>query len=130
MSLRETILSVAKYYPDYLEKKVNDSNNPVHKLVTKEFPSLLKEIIGEKRPYVTKGSTGNTNITYAPWVAAFDPLITTSATDGYYFVYLYSVDLKRLYISLGVGVTEFENHFGNNNKMRGKSSKLPRHMLV
>lgn len=120
MSLRETILSVAKTFPDYFEKKVNDSNHPVHKLVTKEFPSLLKGIIGEKTPYITKGSTGNTNVTYAPWIAAYDPLITTSATDGYYFVYLYSVDLKRLYISLGVGVTEFQNHFGNNNKMRGK----------
>jgi len=120
MSLRETISSISKGYPVYLQKKTNDKSDPIHSLVTKNFPNQIKQIIGSGNSHITKGSTGATNITYAPWIAAFDPLITKTATDGYYVVYLFSTDLKRLYLSIGIGVTKFEKYYGDNKKMRQK----------
>jgi hypothetical protein len=47
----------------------------------------------------------------APWIATFDTRITSSAAQGYYFVYLYSVDMKSLFLCFGLGTTQFNEAF-------------------
>lgn len=63
-------------------------------------PSLLVE-----------GSPGKGNWTYVPWIAVFDPLVTKSAQEGHYVVYLYSADMKRLYLSINQGTTRVREEF-------------------
>lgn len=55
--------------------------------------------------YVVKGSVGKGRLTSCPWVAIMDKNETTSTQKGVYLVFLFSSDLKHLYLSLGQGVT-------------------------
>lgn len=41
----------------------------------------------------------------------FNPAITTTATRGYYVVYLFSADMARLYLTLNQGTTAIEQEF-------------------
>ncbi|MCC5858608.1 MAG: DUF3578 domain-containing protein [Ectothiorhodospiraceae bacterium] len=59
-----------------------------------------------------EGSPGKGNWAYVPWIAVFDPVVTTTATRGYYVVYLYSADTQRLYLSLNQGTTAIRDEFG------------------
>lgn len=59
---------------------------------------------------ICKGSAGNGNFAAVPWLALFDPLITTTARDGYYLVFLYSAS-GYLYLSLNQGTTAVRQEF-------------------
>ena len=54
----------------------------------------------ERSPFDSKGGWAE-----IPWVAVFDPVVTTSAMRGHYVVYLFSADMQRLYLSLNQGIT-------------------------
>ena len=41
---------------------------------------------------LVEGSAGAGNWAAVPWISVFDPAITTSATRGYYLVYLFHVN--------------------------------------
>jgi 5-methylcytosine-specific restriction protein A len=58
------------------------------------------------------GSPGKGNWAHVPWVSVFDPVVTTSATRGYYVVYLVSADCRRIYLSLNQGTTAIREEFG------------------
>lgn len=123
MSIRDSIYSVAADYPAYRLKRTVDKEDSTYSRVVNEIPGEIKGIVAGKGEFVVQGSTGQGNITAAPWVAVFDPLITTSATDGYYVVYLFSTKLERIYLSLGIGVEQFEDYYGRNEKMYQKVQK-------
>jgi 5-methylcytosine-specific restriction enzyme A len=42
-----------------------------------------------------------------PWIAVFDPAIITSATRGYYVIYLFHADQPVVRLSLNQGREEF-----------------------
>ncbi|MDZ5606123.1 DUF3578 domain-containing protein [Bacillus pseudomycoides] len=56
--------------------------------------------------YVVTGSVGQGNWAAVPWLAIMNKDITTSTQRGYYIVYLFSEDMKKLYLTLAQGVTE------------------------
>lgn len=56
--------------------------------------------------YVVTGSVGQGNWAAVPWLAIMNKDITTSTQRGYYIVYLFSEDMKQLYLTLAQGVTE------------------------
>ena len=117
MALSDLLINIAESYENYKAEGTVDSSHQAYSLVTRQFPDALKEIITNKRPYKLTGSTGQGNVTPAPWIAIFDKAITDTAQRGYYVVYLYSCDLLRVYLSLALGVTEFESTYGSNRKM-------------
>ena len=41
-----------------------------------------------------------------------DPEVTTTQQTGYYVVYLFSVDMKRVYLSLNQGITYLKDELG------------------
>lgn len=57
-------------------------------------------------------SAGAGNWAAVPWLAVFDPIITTSATRGYYIVYLFSASEPVVYLSLNQGTTAVQEEFG------------------
>lgn len=119
MALSDLLINIAESYENYKAEGTVDSSHQAYSLVTRQFPDALKEIITNERPYKLTGSTGQGNVTPAPWIAIFDKAITDTAQRGYYVVYLYSCDLLRVYLSLALGVTEFESTYGSNRKMLG-----------
>lgn len=60
----------------------------------------------DSNEYNITGSVGQGNWAAVPWIAIMHKNITTSTQRGYYIVYLFSEDMKRVYLTLAQGVTE------------------------
>jgi 5-methylcytosine-specific restriction protein A len=61
---------------------------------------------------VVEGSPGQGNWAAVPWISIFDPAITTSATRGYYVVYLFHTSEPVVHLSLNQGTTTVREEFG------------------
>jgi len=103
--LRSSLLKVMN---EYLDAK----NGPFagHELggtVRTVIPRLLGNLYFiDKNQYTIKGSVGQGNWASVPWVAVMNNQVTTSTQRGYYIVYLFSEDMKSLYLTIAQGVTE------------------------
>jgi 5-methylcytosine-specific restriction protein A len=58
------------------------------------------------------GSPGAGNWAEVPWLAVFEPLVTDTATRGYYLVYLFHTSEPVVYLSLNQGTTIVRQEFG------------------
>ena len=110
-TLPEVVEQIAQGWPEYKSLQNVDSSNLTHQLVADTLPAILEGKLSDTSHIKVHGSTGLGNITAAPWVATFDTRITSSAAQGYYVVYLYSVDMASLYLCFGLGATQFNEAF-------------------
>lgn len=71
---------------------------------------MVKSQILEYIPtgYRVRVSGSSVNIPEIPWVSILNPELTTTTKAGLYIVYLYSADLKTLYLSMNQGYTRHE----------------------
>ena len=120
--IRDLLSTIATLWDPSVEKV--DKRSPIYVAVTKHAREVLKRILGESPRLDAEGSTGRGRQTYAPWVRVFDPMESPSATSGRYVVYLFSVDMRRVYLSLGFGVTEFETALGSGDPYRAELQAL------
>ena len=58
--------------------------------------------------YQIKGSIGTGRVSKCPWVAIMNKKETKSTQSGIYLVFLFSKDLKTVYLSLAQGVTDLK----------------------
>ena len=58
--------------------------------------------------FVVKGSIGKGRLTSCPWLAIMNYRETNSTQKGVYIVFLFSSNLKHVYIALGQGVTKLK----------------------
>ena len=121
-SIRESLKRVSQVYGEYRTNKVTNEKHEAHDLIVNQIPKLIREKIGidKNSELLVKGSTGAGNITLAPWVGLFDKRITSTAQEGYYVVFLFSLDLERVYLSLAFGATQFTRQYGKNKLARTK----------
>jgi len=112
ISIGDLIRRIAAAWPSYHRKMRVDKTDPVYALVTVDFPKALHLYLTNYDNITPEGSTGAGNITAAPWIAFFDRRLTTSATLGYYVVYLFSIDMSAVTLSLAFGTTQFDKQFG------------------
>ncbi|MBS3753203.1 MAG: DUF3578 domain-containing protein, partial [Anaerolineales bacterium] len=75
-----------------------------YKILVKKVPDELRSII-DSEDLDIKGSIGQGNTTYYPWVGIFDERVSTGATNGFYVVFLFSDDFKDLFLTLNQGST-------------------------
>lgn len=59
-----------------------------------------------------KASAGQGVWAAVPWLAFFDPIITETATKGFYVVYLINPDSQTITLSMNQGTTNIYNDFG------------------
>lgn len=90
--------------------------DPIHDLVLYGFKGVIEEWLPNQERWIVKGSDGQGNVIRTPWVAVMDREITTTATQGYYIVYLFEENLKRMYLEIGFGAYQFEQKFGRGKK--------------
>ncbi|MBO6701103.1 MAG: DUF3578 domain-containing protein [Pseudomonadales bacterium] len=109
--IREALEEIAGGWSTYKDLQTVDSSKPIHELVVETLPNILLSKLKDSSYIKVQGSTGLGNITAAPWVATFDTRITRSAAQGYYVVYLYSVDMQSLFLCFGLGATQFNEAF-------------------
>ncbi|NBT32908.1 MAG: DUF3578 domain-containing protein, partial [Rhodobacteraceae bacterium] len=64
-------------------------------------------------PYelTVKSSVGAGVWAAVPWLGFFDPLITETAQEGFYFVYLINPQTEEIILSLNQGATAVFNEF-------------------
>ena len=92
----------------YLQAKRDSiSKHPIAHLVTHEIPTIIRQFhFVNRERYLVEGSVGKGNWAAIPWIAVMDKTVTTSTQRGYYIVYLFSEDMKRVYLTFAQGVTE------------------------
>ncbi|MCL2611203.1 MAG: DUF3578 domain-containing protein [Defluviitaleaceae bacterium] len=69
---------------------------------------LPQELSGR---YKSDGSVGQGNWAEIPWVAIFDESISATAQQGYYIVFLFSADMRKMYLSLNQGYTLYSEEY-------------------
>ena len=66
--------------------------------------------------FILKGSVGQSTWTFVPWFGIFHPLVTSSAQNGFYVVYLVNQKAKTISLSLNQGVKEITDEFGKGRR--------------
>jgi 5-methylcytosine-specific restriction protein A len=62
---------------------------------------------------MVEGSPGAGNWAVVPWIAVFDPSVTTTATRGYYVCYLFHANEPTVHLSINQGTTQTREEFGS-----------------
>ncbi|MGE2624347.1 MrcB family domain-containing protein, partial [Escherichia coli] len=97
-NLREGFLRVMDGYLD--AKKGSAKGHKLAELVRKDITTEIKCLpFMNDSKYIVTGSVGQGNWASIPWIAIMNKDITKSTQRGYYIVYLFSEDMKRLYLT-------------------------------
>lgn len=102
--LRPLLLKVMDGFID--ARRGEFAQHPLGKLLRKQIPVEIRSLDFINEKYHIVGSVGKGNWTTVPWLAIMNKGITTTTQQGYYIVYLYSEDMKRLYLTFAQGVTK------------------------
>lgn len=102
---------------EYSEAKKHAlKRHPLADFIRNDIPSLLEEVIGPNDQYLVQGSPGQGDWAGIPWFAVFDRLITETAQDGFYIVYLVKEDCSGVYVSINQGATTIRDAYGADAK--------------
>lgn len=102
----------ASAYPTL--RSSNFGYNDDTRLITESAPSELYNSLGvDSQEYLIKGSVGQGSWADIPWIAIMHKGITTTTQTGYYIAILFKHDMSGVYVSLGLGWTQFRERFGN-----------------
>ena len=108
--LSQALSNLAMRYSSESQKPFGGSTFAKHVRaeLTREASNLIRDTPFDLQ---VEASVGRGNWAAVPWLAFFDPLITTSATKGYYVVYLINPATKKIFLSLNQGTTEVLEEF-------------------
>ena len=116
MEIRELFSEIMKNYIDTSKREMYNSKSKVYQLVVNDSKNVLEKIIKNfdniEIDIEVKASCGTGSWTYYPWIAIFNPNITRTIQEGVYIVYLFSEDMKRVYLTLNQGYTNLKNQLG------------------
>jgi 5-methylcytosine-specific restriction protein A len=111
MPVQETLRTITTEYP-----KARNEPFAAHRLaafIRQEAVTTVEAALGELGAgLLVEGSAGAGNWAAVPWISVFDPAITTSATQGYYVVYLFHASEPVVHLSLNQGTTAVREEFG------------------
>ena len=82
----------------------NIANNFTSRFKT-DIPTVLEHFFS-KGTYKIKGSIGQGRVTQCPWIAIMHGDETQTTQEGVYIVFLFSENLRKIYITLAQGVTK------------------------
>jgi 5-methylcytosine-specific restriction enzyme A len=110
MPLRETLQTILTDYPKAKSEPLE--GHVLAQFIRGDAEEAVQDALGELGAgLVVEGSPGQGNWAAVPWISVFDPAITTSATRGYYVVYLFHSNEPRAYLSLNQGTTAVREEF-------------------
>jgi hypothetical protein len=98
MTLRELLSAPAQLGYDHAK----NSQQPAQLALVQARRELFKFI---PPGYHIRKSGAAVNLPIIPWISILNPELTTTTKSGLYIVYLYSADMKRLYLSMNQGYT-------------------------
>lgn len=106
--------------------------NHMGQILRNDLPNKIIKLLSlNKSTYTVTGSVGQGQWAEIPWVSVFLNDITSTATNGYYIVYLFRSDMSGVYLSLNQGWTYFKNKYGTSNAKQKiiETSKIVRNHL-
>ncbi|MBM3871028.1 MAG: DUF3578 domain-containing protein [Verrucomicrobia bacterium] len=113
MSIHTALSLFVEEYPRAVSRPF--AGDSVADFVRSVVPASIESVVANPR-YTVQGSAGQGNWAKVPWVAVFDSLITDSAQDGFYLVYLVKEDFSGVHLSLNQGVTVVRERYGSDAK--------------
>jgi len=90
------------------------AGHPLAHYIRHDVPALFPQHFPQFPHLIWHASPGIGLWADAPWIGVFDPIVTESAQNGYYPVYLFSRSLDRVYLSLNQGMAQLRQEFGDN----------------
>lgn len=106
--LNNDFVKAAELFKKYaIVGQSNTSAQMAKEYICKKIPDDLLHMGINEPIYKIKGTVGQGRTVEVPWVAIMRRKITTSTTRGLYIVYLFSADMKRLYLSFMLGCAYF-----------------------
>lgn len=132
-NISEMILEDRDEKGNYLSKFGKE--NPIFEEIVRNIPDELEQELEsevELENYIIRGSVGRGQWSAIPWIAIMDKEITKTPQEGVYLVFLFSHDMKRLYLSLNQGITYYNDQFGKNgiNKARDVAQVIRTNLFV
>jgi len=111
MPLRETLKTIITDHPKVTNEPF--ASHPLAAFIRQDAAKSVEAALGELGAgLLIEGSAGAGNWAAVPWISVFDPAITTSATKGYYVVYLFHATKALVHLSLNQGTTKVREEFG------------------
>jgi len=107
--LRESFLKIMTEYP--AASKEQFAGHKLAAYIRNTFPKELAKLFPAFEDFIWVGPAGQGQWADAPWLAIFDPLVTDTAQDGYYPVYLFTKSLDSVFLSLNQGMTKLRNEY-------------------
>ncbi|WP_413375697.1 McrB family protein [Alkalihalobacillus sp. 1P02AB] len=104
-NLRVTFESIFKEYIKARNEKLSAAH-PMSQLITRNLVDEIKTLPFINDGYLVKASVGMGKWTHNPWLALMNKEITETTQSGYYIVYLFHEEMKRLYLTFGQGIKE------------------------
>lgn len=97
---------LANIMSNYLQAKREPfGGHQLGNYVRNTVPEELKKLPFIDDRYKVQGSVGQGNWATVPWIAILDRRITESTQSGIYICYLFAEDMKSVYLTLMLGVT-------------------------
>jgi 5-methylcytosine-specific restriction protein A len=106
--LREVFEKIADEFSAARQQPMKQ--HPLAAFVRHDAAQAVSDIVARSDLKID-GSPGQGNWAEVPWIGLFHPEVTTSATRGYYVVYLFAVDMSSVSLCLGQGVTAIREEF-------------------
>jgi 5-methylcytosine-specific restriction enzyme A len=115
MPLRETLQTILTDYPKAKSEPLE--GHPLAQFIRHDAEAAVQQALGELGTgLLVEGSPGQGNWAAVPWISVFDPVITTSATRGYYVVYLFHANEHVVHLSLNQGTTAVRDEFAGKTR--------------
>jgi 5-methylcytosine-specific restriction protein A len=115
MPLRETLQQILNDYPQARTAALE--NHSLAQFIRGDAANEVRGALGEVgEGLIVQGSSGQGNWAAVPWISVFDPTITTSATRGYYVVYLFHAEKPLVHLSLNQGTTAVREEFASKTR--------------
>lgn len=73
--------------------------HPLAHFISNEAPEMVRKSVSLAPGLEVVGSAGKGNWVDGPWIAILDALVTGSAQEGYYPVYLFAASMETVYLS-------------------------------
>jgi 5-methylcytosine-specific restriction enzyme A len=111
MPVRDTLQTILTDYAVARTKPF--AGHPLADFIRHAAAEAVEDALGELGAGLqVEGSAGAGNWAVVPWISVFDPAITSSATHGYYVVYLFHANQPVMHLSLNQGTTSVREEFG------------------
>lgn len=113
MGLLEINNGLLHIMENYLrEKQGTFAENDLAIFIRNKITETISKAIHQvsNREFLVRASPGKGNWAEIPWICIFNENITRSAQKGIYLVFLFSADMKKVYLSLNQGFTFYKDN--------------------